>query len=43
MTLDRATRGIALIGFEHEMIEKHLREARQDLTVAVEAIVTKLS
>jgi DNA-binding IclR family transcriptional regulator len=42
-TLDRATRGIALIGFEHEMIEKHLRETRQDLMLAVEAIVAKLS
>jgi DNA-binding IclR family transcriptional regulator len=40
---DGATRGIALIGFEHKMIEKQLREARQDLMVATEAIVAKLS
>jgi DNA-binding IclR family transcriptional regulator len=42
-TLDRATRGIALIGFEHEMTEKNLRETRQDLILAVDAIVAKLS
>jgi DNA-binding IclR family transcriptional regulator len=42
-TRDRATRGIALVGFEHEMIEKHLRETRQDLVLAVNAVVAKLS
>jgi DNA-binding IclR family transcriptional regulator len=40
---DCATRGIVLIGFEHEMIEKHLPETRQDLMLAVEAVAAKLS
>jgi DNA-binding IclR family transcriptional regulator len=42
-TLDRATRGIALAGFEHEMIEKRLRETRQDLMLQVDAVAAKLS